>query len=140
MFKTRDGRAAYPSYGDWKVARGKPRSKNFSKSGSLWRGLQIKVMGPTKVRVVFAGRNAGGQSNGKVAKLVQAGASQPMLGVSDAELRQIAKHVEATFPARYLDAQRIAQMGFKARNRLAAAQRSLAQAKKLHDKAKTATR
>ena len=135
LYKTKDGRAAYKGYADWKRAVSGAVKMNFRRSGRMLRGLQIKVMSPTKVRVNFKGRNLGGKSNTAVAGFAQSHTTQSILGLSDAEVHQIARHVEATFPARYLDAQKINEMSFKARNKLAAAERSLAKAKQLFVKA-----
>ncbi len=101
----------------------------------MLRGLQVKGISPTVVRVNFKGRNLGGKSNAAVALFAQSHTTQSILGLSGAEIWHIARHVEATFPARYLDAQKISQMSFKARRKLAAAEKSLAKAKQLFIKA-----
>ena len=136
LYKTKDGRAAYTSYADWKIAVAGTVNMNFRRSGRLLKGAQVKVMSPTLVRINFKGRNIGGKSNAAVAGFAQSHTTQSILGLTNAEIRKISKHVEATFPARYMDAQKINEMSFKARNKLAAAERSLAKAKQLFKEAR----
>lgn len=132
MFKTKDGRAAYPSYGAWKRSSQGVASVNLRRSGNLLRSLQIKVMSPTKVRVNQRGKNLKGKSNSAVARFVQATTRQQILGLTGGEMQQIARHIEAAFPPRYLDATKLNEMSFKARQKLTAAQRSLAKTKQLY--------
>ena len=135
LYKTKDGRGAYKSYADWKRAVSGSVKMNFRRSGRMLRGLQVKGISPTVVRVNFKGRNLGGKGNATVALFAQSHTTQSILGLSDSEVRQIAKHVEDTFPARYLDAQKINKMSFQARRKLAAAEKSLTKAKQLFIKA-----
>lgn len=137
LFKTKAGRAAYRTYGEYKKSRdGVSNTKNFKKTGSLWRGLRIRVLSPTKVRINFAGRNASGLTNSKVAGFVQSREAKSILDLASSEVAKITKHVERAFPACYLNAQKINQMSFNAQAKLKRAASSLKRAKKAHDRAK----
>jgi len=128
------GNEAFLSYAAYKRARGETH-RTLKYTGNLWRGLRVRVMSMTKTKLAFMGRSKKGLSNRQLGGIQEAWAGQKILGINDREVRRVAKFVEDTFPAGYIDAAMAHQAGFSAERKLAAAERALKQAKKLHKEA-----
>ena len=134
LFKRGD-RSCYPSYKAYKAALG-VTSRDYKKTGTMWRSLRVKVMSPTKARVGFSGKNKKGLSNAKLAKIITFRETRSILDLGKKDVDAITRFMETALPASYLDSLKYEQMSFNARKKLDAAKRKLNQTKNLMAKAR----
>ena len=137
------GWAAFRTYRDYMVARGRGPNVTLHNTGTFAQGMQLRPMGPTKIRLSFYGgrRKAntelvlgGSQSAGR--RLSQAKNNRllakflskklgPVIDLSSEDMRKIDKVVAALFTPALIDMLKLAQISVTARKRLRTRNRAL---------------
>ena len=94
----RSGWAGYESYGHYTRAMGSP-PRSFKRTRQLLDSMRVRVMGPGRVKVQFAGRHAPGydasgeltqrRNNSEIAFLASRGERDALLTPSRSELEQV---------------------------------------------------
>jgi len=130
-----NGVSIYPSHGSWKEAQGQTE-RTFKESLKLWRSLQVKMLSPRKVRVLFTKGRGTGITNARLAAKLNRDIGVSMLDLTRGEMVDIERFVAKAMPARLLDALKYVDMSVKARKKLRSAQNALRKAKLAHGKAK----
>ncbi len=127
------------------------RGVNFVNTGTLSRGMQIRPMGPTRVRISFyggrrkvgallgagasAGRRSGQAKNNRSLARILSDRFGALLDVSAADMRQVNALVGQLFAPALLDMLRLAQTSATARKRMRTRNRALERVRAQYKKA-----
>jgi len=136
------GWVAFRTYRDYMVATGRGANVTFHNTGTFAQGMQLRPMGPTKIRLSFyggrrkannlilggsriQGRRQGQAKNNRLLAKFLSKKFGPVIDLSSEDMRKINRVVAALFTPALIDMLRLAQISVTARKRLRTRNRAL---------------
>ena len=137
------GWAAFRTYRDYMVAKGRGANVTLNNTGTLAQGLQLRPMGPLRVRLAFyggrrkantntlggsdtGGRRSSQERNNRLLAKYLGRSYGPLIDLSKEDMRKVDRLVGVLFTPALIDMLKLAQVSVSARKRLRTRNRALA--------------